>query len=306
MPEVSNQAADRGNIVHKALEVLARKKLALQEGKPSFTDPDTGREFDTEAVTPEDAFEFGWWFYTAHRLTPHTWTKADRRDCRKWMYVALEHNDGQFSPLKRDVIAPEQYFDLEIDQPWATYDHEMPDGSRLQGRLAIKGTVDLVTRAGPETIEYVDWKSGRCWDWATDTPKDYRSLRKDPQLRMYHYALCRLYPDVPYVLMTIFFLKGPGPFSLPFSRDDLPETEEMIRRRFELVRDEQRPALKKSYKCKSFCHFGKNLQPGTAKTICEYHRGELQQLGMERAFKKHADPKSFRSYGSGGGCKRED
>ena len=38
---------------------------------------------------------------------------------------------------------------------------------KLKGQLAIKGTIDLVTKLNDDTIEVVDWKTGRRMDWTT-------------------------------------------------------------------------------------------------------------------------------------------
>ena len=76
---------------------------------------------------------------------------------------------------------------------------------------------------------------------AVDYLKTCRKLRDDPQLRIYHYALSRLYPGEKYIIMSIVFLRDGGAFSLDFGPADLPRTEAMLRERFEAVRDCQRP-----------------------------------------------------------------
>lgn len=297
----AGQAADRGNIFHKALELLARKKLAAQQGTKVFRDEETGREFVADGFDPEQAIDYGWWLYTQHKPTTHRWAPADFRDCRKWMYDVLEFNGGQFSPLKRHVLAPEQFFDIEIREPWARYAYDLPDGTRAEGNLSIKGTVDLVTLANPRTVEYIDWKSGARKDWATEKEKTPEKLRDDPQLRMYHYALAKLYPKVPFIVMSIYFVKDGGPFSFCFDRGDLKKTEEMLRRRFDAIRNTDRPRLTRTWKCSKLCPYGKIKQPGTDKLICEHFRDELVSLGMDRVNQKYLRADAFREYGQGGG-----
>lgn len=300
VPSQANQSADKGNITHKALEMLARKKLADQNKQKTFKDDDTGREFSAVDFGPEQAIEFGWWFYTDHRKTPHSWGPPDFRDCRNWMYTVLNYNNGQFSPLKRKILVPEQYFDFEIEEPWAAYEYVLPNGKLLKGNLSIKGTVDLVTEAAPNTIEYIDWKTGRRMDWPTRKVKEYDDLRNDPQLRMYHYALTRLYPNVKHIIMTIFFTKDGGPYSLCFDEGDVRKTLDMLRKRFEEIRDCQRPKLKKDWKVCGLCSYNKDKQIGTMKTVCDYFQQEIIQLGMDKVMAKHGNNK-FDEYGSGGG-----
>lgn len=301
MKNPSNRAADKGNIVHKSLELLARKKLAIQNNSQNFVEDETGRLFHTSTFSSDESLDFAWWLYTEHKPTQHKWAKKDYRDCKIWMEEALTFNDGQFSPLKRNVLVPEQYFDIEIREPWAAYDYVLPDGSKLEGYLRIKGTVDLVTSVNKSTIEYIDWKTGKVIDWATGKEKNDQTLRDDPQLRMYHYALSKLYPKVPHIIMSIFFLQFKAPFSLCFEQSDLKKTEEMLKKRFETIRDTSRPKLNKSWRCTAFCHFGKHQQEGTDKTICEYHKDELIELGIERATARHGQVDAFKNYGEGGG-----
>lgn len=281
--------------------MLARKKLAHQRRERTFKDDDTGREFSVHDFGPEEAIQFGWWFYTDYRKTPHPWGPPDLADCRQWMWTALTYNDGQFSPLKRNVVAPEQYFDLTIDLPWARYAYTLPNGNKLEGQLAIKGTVDLVTTVTAECIEYIDWKTGQRKDWATRKIKEYSDLRNDPQMRMYHYALTRLYPRVKYIIMTIFFIKDGGPYSLCFDQSDVAVTLDVLRRRFEEISDCVRPRLNSGWKTCGLCDFSKTNQPGTMKTVCEYHRQELLDLGLDRAIQKHGKANAWNDYGDGGG-----
>jgi hypothetical protein len=108
------------------------------------------------------------------------------------MWSAMDDWGGMFNPLNMTIVQPEQYFDFTIDEPWARYAYTLPDGRRLEGQLALKGTVDLIAEENPETLHYTDWKTGMRKDWATGKPKDWKKLRDDPQLRLYHYALSRL------------------------------------------------------------------------------------------------------------------
>lgn len=297
----SNPAADRGNIVHKALESLARQKLAIQNKQSSFTDDETGRVFDVSTFEAEQAIDFGWEYYTKIRPTPHLWVESDFVDCRKYMYVVRDFNDGQFWPPNRDIVMPEQFFDLEIDEPWARYSYDMPDGSKLEGQLAIKGTVDLVTRINDDTIEYVDWKTGRRMDWSTRTEKTYPDLCKDFQMLLYFYALTRLYPDVKHVIMTIFFTKDGGPYSMCFDERQVKKTLDLLRERFQEIKGTVRPKLNRGWKTCGLCDYSKILQTGTMKTICQHFQDEMLNIGLDRVMTKYTNNDAAIRYQDGGG-----
>jgi hypothetical protein len=304
----SGWKAERGNIVHKALETLARKKLALQQGETKFRDEEMFGGIDlTVDVTPDQALDFSWVHYAEGKVcNGHVWNERDKADCRKWMWDVLLFNGGMFSPLSRKVIAPEQYFDMVIDEPWANYDYLLPDGNRLQGKLSIKGTVDLVTDAGNGVVEYIDWKTGRRWDWAKDKEKTPRKLQDDPQLRLYHYALSQLYPNAKAIIMTIYFIADGGPYTMCFEQRDILKTKQMLREVFETIKGIKRPRLNRSWKCTKFCDFGMKKYEGSNKTICEHFKDELITLGMDRVMQKYAKEGSFSKYGGGGGSANRD
>ena len=53
------------------------------------------------------------------------------------------------------------------------------DGKKVSGQLAIKGTIDLTTLIADDTIEVIDWKTGRRMDWTTGQVKDYKKLENN-------------------------------------------------------------------------------------------------------------------------------
>jgi hypothetical protein len=313
LPQKPNFKTEKGSIVHKALELLAHRKVCEQDGKPTFFETEVGREFRAADVTVESALDAAWAHYTAKNESGHDWPRGDYEDCLGWTRDVVEFNDGCFNPLNRKVVCPERYFDFVIEEPWAWYDFEDPfTGRRVRGYLGIKGTIDLITEVGPGMLEYLDWKSGRMWDWANDKEKDYESLCDDPQLLLYFYALTRLYPEYDTIMVTIFFAQKKMPWTIPFDRDrDAPRALAMFRRRFDEVRNNRRPRrimddARKAWKCKSFCYYGKTAPDGSKSgrgewSLCDEMNREVQQLGLERAMVKHGRPDAFSSYGSGGG-----
>lgn len=274
----SNLKADKGTIVHKVLEILAVAKKGKQDGLKFIEDEIVGKVsttyFDINELC-EKVFN-----YYARAFVQHAWSDKDFDDIKKWTWKAITYNDGMFDPRKRKIVAPELHFDFAIDKPWAKYDY-MHNGVKLEGQLELKGTIDLITEIGDGFYEVIDWKTGRRLDWNTGEEKTQEKLQKDPQLMLYYYALSHVFPNVKQVMVTIFFINDGGPFSICFSPEDLIETEDMIRRKFEVIKQTKVPRLNKSWKCSKLCHFGKTTFEGThIKPLIENRDGQQTKKGQ--------------------------
>jgi hypothetical protein len=263
-----NKKADKGTICHKVLEILASIKLTLQNNETYFNDDVLG-QIDVNNYNLDDLIINVYNYYTA-QFKHHEWELKDFKDCRLWVNKALTEYKGSFDPRNRTIVQPEQHFDLLIEKPWAKYKYDTKDGV-LEGYLAIKGTIDLITKIDDKTYEVVDWKTGRRLDWATGEEKTLAKLQDDPQLRMYHYAVSKLYPNIEYFVVSINFINDGGAFSIYFDKSDLPKTETMLRKKFEIIKESKKPQLNKTWKCTKFCHFGKTTFEDThVKPIKEY------------------------------------
>lgn len=215
------------------------------------------------------------WTYKIEKNVPGT---PERYFKRLVNSVNLVLN-SDYNPLKRHIVQPEQDFVLDVKEDWANYDYQY-FGERLKGTLGIRGIIDLITKDG-EFIEVIDWKDGRRFNWTTGEEKTYAKLMKDPQLLIYYYAIRKLYPDVKNLIITIFFINDGGPFTLCFTDSDFVKVEKMVKEKFEKVKSTTIPRLNKSYRCKLFCHFGKNSFPGSSKTICQDIEKDVRTKGME-------------------------
>ena len=271
----SNQKADKGTIVHKVLEILAIIKQSQQDGVLTFEDDVVG-SVNTEAYNIDTLTEQVYQYYSS-RFSHHKWTIKDFTDCRLWVEKAITYNNGMFDPRNRNILCPEQHFDMVIDKEWSKYKYKVPEGT-LEGNLAIKGTIDLITQVGDNTIEIIDWKTGRRLNWATGKEKTQEKLEEDPQLRIYHYAIQKLYPHIDHIMVTIFFINDGGAFSVIFDKSDLAKTESMLRDKFEIIKKTQKPRLHKSWMCSKLCHFGKStFENSNVLPILEYRDNQLCQ-----------------------------
>lgn len=304
LPDLSGKAADKGNIVHKSLELVGKRKVAQQNGEPQVFDEAFGEKgIDCGIIDASFACTTAWEYCIA-QFNHHVWEDRDFKDCLEWTNEAMTYNGGMFNPLNLDIIGVEQKFDLEIIKPWSKYSFKTPNGL-LEGYLGLKGTVDLVVRHGENAIEMIDWKTGASMkNWNTGEVKTLKCLEKDPQLRLYHYAAHQMYPDVDNIFITVYYIRAGGPHSVFFSKKDLLKTEELLQERFQQIKDTQRPRLIEAgqgWKCTKLCHYGKNLQEGSKKTICRHFRDEVVNLGLDKVTNKYANFKMLSEYGAGGG-----
>jgi hypothetical protein len=299
----SGKAAEKGTIVHKVMECLAQGKKAIQDGEDHFTDDSLGRyDIDEERLWDPEFFSRlcldSWEHYTNPEKTTITnYTNRDWKEVVHWANQVPLQCNGAFDPRNRHVLEPEPFFDFEIEEPWAEYDFELPNGERLQGRLACKGTIDLVTldTSGPyEVVETIDWKTGRRVNWANMQEKTFEKLCNDAQLSMYHYALSKyLYPQYDRFAMTINYVKPGqgGPYTMSYGPENHASTLEMLRKRFEAIKRAIRPRLRTGFFCDRVCHFGKTPHPNDGtRTMCKYLHDELRSKGLKQVMLEHTAP----------------
>jgi hypothetical protein len=151
----SGQKADKGTIVHKVLEILAIIRKSEQDKIDTFEDDVVGT-VSIHNYNLNTIIEKVYKYYT-EKTTHHKWSIKDYKDCHAWVYKAIEFNNGMFDPRNRNILCPEQHFDFEIKKPWSKYSYNI-DEQTIEGNLALKGTIDLITLVNDNTIEIIDWK----------------------------------------------------------------------------------------------------------------------------------------------------
>lgn len=177
----SGKKAQLGTMVHKVMECLASCKKHLQdhpdEKTMTITDDALGEiEFTKRKLYTkkfvDDLLKRSYEWYQKDCI--HKYFPADLKFCKTQIENALDYNDGQFDPRKRNIVATEPTFDIPIEEDWAKFSYYI-DEKRVDGQLAIKGTVDLITEIDDGIIEVVDWK-GLPLDTKLPTPNGWTTM----------------------------------------------------------------------------------------------------------------------------------
>jgi hypothetical protein len=294
------KASTKGTIIHKVMEVIAGLKKYEQDKPKARTlildDDNLGKlkigksAFRTEEYVDQlidDCYNF----YT--EKCENSYDNKDYKFCIKWAKEALTFNGGEFDPRNQNILQPEQFFDITFDEDWAKYNYNMPDGRELSGNLSIKGTIDLLTLEDENTIETIDYKTGQRKNFATGKKKTQEYLEKDPQLLLYYYAIKKLYPEYDNVIMTIYFVRDGGPFSMCFDEIDEEYFIQKIKDRFDEVVSDKTPSCIKYHPAKKsncfMCRYGRENWPGTNTRICDFVETNLEYLGMDETIRTCAE-----------------
>ena len=298
----TNKKALMGTITHKVMQTLGDKKVAILNGLDVVEDEETGKtltlkECDDLELLNDIAFE-----YYSSAFPEVNITQADKRKCLSWAEKAVAYEGGVLDPRNQDVVATELFFDFEIKKPWAKYSYEL-GGKTIEGYLSIKGTVDLILKQNEEYYEILDYKTGKRLDWATGEEKTYSKLQNDTQLLLYYYALKNMYPDREFSV-SIYYINAGGLFSFVFDEDDYKKAENILRKKFEQIRDIQNPRLlsneHKHWKCQRLCKFSEEYE-NSGKSVCQHIRDELIEKGVNAVVEEYGVIDKITTYGDGGG-----
>lgn len=142
----TNKKAVMGSIMHKALEILGLSKIAQTNNESKVNIDDIGilsvnQCNDIDLITTK-AFEF------YQRNTPElNFTNEDLNTCIKWVYKAIQYNEGSMDPRNQNIKEVEVFFDIEIQKDWAWYEYKIGN-QEINGFLSLKGTVDVLVDEG--------------------------------------------------------------------------------------------------------------------------------------------------------------
>jgi RimJ/RimL family protein N-acetyltransferase len=307
----ANKKAIQGSAMHHVLELLAMKKLAINNGEETVTS-EIGTFTLDELDDIDRIAELSYYYYKNHEGKGLKWEDIDRKNVIKWCHTALAYNGGEMDPRNQNVWACEEFFDFEVKKDWAKYSYTVGD-EIVDGYLRLRGTVDLITIEDEERklLHIQDYKSGRRWDWANDKIKEHEDFYKDPQLLFYYYALRNKYPDYEF-LVSIYYVndhkidgelvKG-GLFTVVFDDRDYERAEDMIRQKFEYIRSVEIPSRidpsNSHWKCRYLCKFSE-IDPETGESACEKIHRELKYFGLDAVTAQHADLSKQNVYEGGG------
>lgn len=302
----SNKKAEMGTMAHKVMEILAGlKKYQQDHPRKKYLEIEDDKckkiKISKDRLYKED-FVDEMCNLAINAYSKHSKFKFYKNDCQDVMNTVkafITHSDGLFDPRFRNIYHTEAHFDIPIEEDWAKFEYKI-NGEIVKGQLAIKGTIDLTTLVSDDTIEVIDWKSGRRMDWATSEVKDYKKLENDAQLLLYFYAISKLYPQFPNRIMSIFFYKNeegevdPKPFSICFGPEDEQKFLNKLKVRFQQIQQNDNPKpldkTRTNFKCKYLCHFYKNNWENTQENMCIYIEKHLNQHGMQKTVKKCTRP----------------
>jgi CRISPR/Cas system-associated exonuclease Cas4 (RecB family) len=302
----SNQAAKKGVLIHKAMELLARKKIAIQNCQANFIEEDSQTTFDIKKLNTYSALEFALNYYKDYNLSD--W---DIKEIKKSYWDTIKEYDGYYNPLNRKIIDVEHFFNFTIDKKWGYYSYIIQD-EPIIGNLCIRGTMDLLTEESPDVLHYIDWKTGSRKDWKNfvngqAVVKTLDMIREDPQLQLYHYVIRKKFPKYKTVKMTLFFTKDGGPYTVEFSEKDVVKHEKFLIKIFEDIKNVKIPKLIKDDETKNphckFCQFNK-FKMDNGKTYCSHYESEIQQIGLDKLTDSGINMKKHYQY-EGGGANRE-
>ncbi len=338
----ANHKALLGTTVHKCLEILALGKQYVQNNPDATQFEIEGYKFDTntwlKSYTLDDdevdavnksrinkqvylvpaPIKYGHTRYGVKlvkqiidgvcakyaKTEEKPWAKVDYMTVENWVWMLLDYMKGSYDPRKRNIVEPEWQFEYHFDEDWAQYEYEIK-GQKIAGSFGIKGTIDFITEVSPDTYEVIDYKTGQRLDWATGERKTLKKLEEDFQLMLYYYALKKKFPDKN-IIVTIFFIRDGGPFTITFDENILPKVALKLKKHFEDVKAIKIPRMldkeQKDFRCAKLCHFKKNEWEHTGQNICRFMYNEINKTSLEKVVEKYQNPQfSLGQYQAPGG-----
>ena len=249
MREPTGKAAAIGSICHYILECIAHSKILRDNNKAYKKDDVVGRinkSYDLDSLTKK---VYDYFIENERHLD---WTDADYRQvCRN---IEKAKNHTLFPENHAQIVSPEQFFMMKMEQPWAKYSYLKGDKAD-EGHIYVNGIIDLIFRDENGTLNYLDYKFGQPKDWATGKKKDYAAITKDVQLCMYYMAIKDKYPNED-ICVNIWYVNHGLVFTDYFG----VAQEDIILKKLQTVisrlRELEVPDTRYGFHCK-FCQFSK-------------------------------------------------
>jgi hypothetical protein len=235
---LSGKAALQGTIVHQVFEWMAKLK----------------RKNKTH-IDPMWLLEQAWIMHTKRRpdiqirRETSRGEAADFKKCR----LAVEYIvNSKFNPYNMKIIDSERWFDIPFDgEEW-----ECINETNDKVQFSPRGYIDLVHEIDQDTIEIIDWKTGKREDFYTRQEYDFKKLLKDIQLRLYHLAACKLYPQYKNILVTFHFILDGGPITIPPTDYEISLTIQSLAKFLSVVKADTLIIRNRNWRCR-MCGFQK-------------------------------------------------
>lgn len=228
------KAAIIGNIVHQTFEWMS---LLKKKGKIN--------------VDPIWLFDRAWDMYPHKDLRKYT-TRGESADYKRTKEIIYKIvDDDNYNPYKLNVIDAEKWF--EIDLPGEEF--EVNDNG-IKKQLKVRGYIDLVHKISDNTLEIIDWKSGKR-DSPFDTTKmDFYGLSKKLQGGLYYLASILLYPQYKNIVLTFYYIADGGPTTISFDESDIPIILSKLYGHFKTIKQDSSVRRNRSWRCK-MCGYSK-------------------------------------------------
>lgn len=237
----AGKAALQGTITHKVLEIMGKR---TKRGKGEI-DPMMLLDHVWDRLTaksPEIAIR-----RVTTRIDKETGgfkEAADFKKCR----VALEAilANPYYNPYNLNILDCERWFAIELPgEEWECVDQE---GKSHQ--FTVRGFLDLVHEIDQDTLEIVDWKTGKRTSFYSQEEIDEEVLMREVQPRLYHLAAYFLYPKYKNIIITFYYANSGGPVTISLSNDDLVHTITFLHRFLTTITKDTLIRRNKSWKCK--------------------------------------------------------
>jgi hypothetical protein len=322
LPRRSNKKADKGTIVHKVYECLAKTKLEIQNNPNaeyvSINDDAIGLVTDikvSDFLKPYMLSNSEVEAINSTRLNKSVYVK----DCKinyghirygvelveKFLNLCYDYytsnSEHTWKPVDFKDCTNWAWMGLDgwggkfdprrktVVMPELSFDVEIKEEwakysiNNQEKYLRLKGTIDLVTSLDENTLEIQDLKTGSRLDWATGEVKDFKKLCNDKQLMLYYYVAKKMFPDKN-IILTIHFVRDGGPYSICFDEYDLPRIEKMLRENFEDIKQNKLPKLRDPSQKDFMCNRLCDFYKDKIgnENVCKAIHKELIQLGMSK------------------------
>ncbi len=264
MESRTGKAALQGSIVHQTMEWMAKLK---KRGKTNV-DPMWLLDRAWDEITEQSPhIEIRRVTTRRDRNTGKFKEAADFKRCR----VALENilASGFYNPYNMKIIDVEQWFELEIPgEEWKSMDKH---GELKQ--FSVRGLLDLVHEIDSDTIEIVDWKTGKRKSLYSQTPIDEEVLLREVQPRIYHLAAYFLYSGYKNIIITFYYANQGGPITISLSHDDIAMTLAFLYKTFSTIKGDTLMRRNRHWTC-NMCSYDKG-------GVCHRVWSDLHTMGSQ-------------------------